>query len=86
MDLVFLLQTLLVEKESQASWDKSSSSQDISDTNQEEKFESFKAKLQMQVFLKRQKNTKKSKEQKAARTMAVIVVTFIVCWLPFFTM
>ena len=58
----------------------------ISDTNQEEKFESFKAKLQMQVFLKRQKNTKKSKEQKAARTMAVIVVTFIVCWLPFFTM
>jgi len=28
----------------------------------------------------------KSKEQKAARTMAVIVVTFIVCWLPFFTM
>lgn len=27
-----------------------------------------------------------SREQKAARTMAVIVVTFVVCWLPFFTM
>ena len=27
-----------------------------------------------------------SREQKAARTMAVIVFTFVVCWLPFFTM
>ena len=40
------------------------------------------------MFLRREKDAgrNQSKEQKAARTMAVIVVTFIVCWLPFFTM
>jgi len=76
--------------ESQASCDKSSSSPETSDTNyvEKEKIETFKAKLRVQVFIRRQKDFGKnqSKEQKAARTMAVIVVTFIVCWLPFFTM
>ena len=69
---------------------KSSSSPDTSDPScvEKEKLESFKAKLQVQVFLRREKDAGKnqSKEQKAARTMAVIVVTFIVCWLPLFTM
>lgn len=51
----------------------------------------FRSKFKTQVSDQKRSNERRqkasgSREQKAARTMAVIVVTFVVCWLPFFTM
>ena len=40
----------------------------------------------MQRIQKEKAKMAQAKERKAARTMAVIVVTFIICWLPFFLM
>ena len=40
----------------------------------------------MQKFQKEKIRLAHAKEKKAARTMAVIVSTFIICWLPFFVM
>ena len=40
----------------------------------------------MHKFINEKAKISLSKERKAARTMAIIVTTFIVCWLPFFLM
>ena len=40
----------------------------------------------MQKMQKEKAKMAQAKERKAARTMAVIVATFIICWLPFFLM
>ena len=41
---------------------------------------------QVQKMQREKAKMAQAKERKAARTMAVIVVTFIICWLPFFLM
>ena len=41
---------------------------------------------QMQKIQREKAKMAQAKERKAARTMAVIVSTFIICWLPFFLM
>ena len=41
---------------------------------------------EMHKFINEKAKISLSKERKAARTMAIIVTTFIVCWLPFFLM
>jgi len=59
---------------------------------EKEKSNFFKSKPKVQSSVESRVKRKEkgsggsSREQKAARTMAVIVVTFVVCWLPFFTM
>ena len=51
-----------------------------------EKSSFFQSSVESRVKRKEKGSGGSSREQKAARTMAVIVVTFVVCWLPFFTM
>ena len=41
---------------------------------------------EMQKMAREKLKTSQAKERKAARTMAVIVSTFIICWVPFFLM
>ncbi len=40
--------------------------------------------VDMHKFINEKAKISLAKERKAARTMAVIVTTFVVCWLPFF--
>ena len=54
-----------------------------SDPSRNKKIDAF---TQVSEFQKEKIRLAHAKEKKAAMTMAVIVSTFIICWLPFFVM
>lgn len=42
--------------------------------------------IQLHLFMKEKQRISLSKERRAARTMAIIMAAFVLCWLPFFLM
>jgi len=54
--------------------------------NRRSKSEGVTVSRQMHEFLEEKQRISLSKERRAARTMAIIMGAFVVCWLPFFLM